>query len=91
MGRTVERLIDAIHPQRLRTSAAVQTQTAGGVADISRTVDLDDAVVDTTRLQEMLMPRLRTLLKEQATSQISESATMLNKQLAKKTRLLKAL
>ena len=32
------------------------------------------------------MPRLRTLLKEQATSQISENmSTMLQKQLAKKT------
>lgn len=86
MGRTIDRLVDALHPETLRASAAVQTQTASGVSDLARVVDLNEAVVDTSRLQELMMPRLRTLLKEQATSQVSESmSTMLNKQLAQKT------
>ena len=70
MGRTIDRLVDALNPQRQRTSAAVQTQTAAGVSDIARAADLDEPVVDTSRLQELMMPRLRVLLKEQATSQV---------------------
>lgn len=86
MGKTIDRLVDALSPQRQRTSAAVQSQTAAGVSDIARAVDLDEPVVDTSRLQELMMPRLRVLLKEQATSQISENmSTMLQKRLAKKT------
>ena len=73
MDKTIDRLIDALSPQRQRTSAAVQTQTAAGVSDIARAADLDEPVVDTSRLQELMMPRLRVLLKEQATSQMSES------------------
>ena len=60
-------------PQRQRTSAAIQSQTAAGVSDLARNIDLNEPVVDTSRLQELMMPRLRTLLKEQATSQISEN------------------
>ena len=86
IGKTVDRLIDALSPETQRASAAVQTQTAAGVADISRNVDLMEPVVDTSRLQELMLPRLKVLLKEQATSQISENmSTMLQKQLAKKT------
>ena len=59
-------------PETQRASAAVQTQTAAGVSDIAR-ADLDEPVVDTSRLQELMMPRLKVLLKEQATSQISEN------------------
>ena len=85
MGKTIDRLVDALSPQRQRTSAAVQSQTAAGVSDIARAADLDEPVVDTSRLQELMMPRLRVLLKEQATSQISENmSTMLQKRLAKK-------
>ncbi len=84
IGKTIERLTDAMSPQRLRTSAAIQAQTAAGVSDIARNVDLMEPVADTSRLQEIMMPRLRVLLKEQATSQISESmSTTLQKKLAK--------
>ena len=83
--KTIDRLVDALSPQRQRTSAAVQSQTAAGVSDIARAVDLDEPVVDTSRLQELMMPRLRVLLKEQTTSQIAENmSTMLQKRLAKK-------
>ena len=86
IGKTIDRLVDALDPQRQRTSAAIQAQTAAGVSDIARNVDLMEPVVDTSRLQELMMPRLRVLLKEQATSQISESmSTVLQKRLAKKT------
>ena len=86
MGKTIDRLIDALSPETQRASAAVQTQTSAGVSDLARAVDLDEPVVDTSRLQELMMPRLRVLLKEQATSQISESmSTTLQKKLAKKT------
>ena len=86
IGKTVDRLIDALSPQRQRTSAAIQAQTAAGASDIARNVDLMEPVVDTSRLQELMMPRIRVLLKEQATSQISESmSTVLQKRLAKKT------
>ena len=86
MGKTIDRLIDALSPETQRASAAVQTQTAAGVSDIARNVDLMEPVVDTSRLQELMMPRLRVLLKEQATSQISENmSTILQKRLAKKT------
>ena len=85
MGKTIDRLVDALDPKRQRASAAVQSQTAAGVSDIARAADLDEPVVDTSRLQELMMPRLRVLLKEQATSQISENmSTMLQKRLAKK-------
>ena len=85
IGKTVDRLIDAMSPQRQRTSAAIQAQTAAGASDIARNVDLMEPVVDTSRLQELMMPRLRTLLKEQATSQISENmSNILQKRLAKK-------
>ncbi len=84
MGKTIDRLIDALSPQRQRTSAAVQTQTAAGVSDLARAADLDEPVVDTSRLQELMMPRLRVLLKEQATSQVAENmSTVLQKKLAK--------
>ena len=73
MGRTIDRLVDALSPQRQRTSAAVQTQTAAGVSDLARAADLDEPVVDTSRLQELMMPRLRVLLKEQMTSQMAEN------------------
>ena len=36
MGQTIDRLIDALSPQRQRTSAAVQSQTAAGVSDIAK-------------------------------------------------------
>ena len=36
MGKTIDRLVDALSPQRQRTSAAVQSQTAAGVSDIAR-------------------------------------------------------
>ena len=85
MGKAIDRLVDALDPKRQRASAAVQSQTAAGVSDIARAADLDEPVVDTSRLQELMMPRLRVLLKEQATSQISENmSTMLQKRLAKK-------
>ena len=85
MGRTIDRLVDALSPQRQRTSAAVQTQTAAGVSDLARAADLDEPVVDTSRLQELMMPRLRVLLKEQMTSQMAETqSTLLQKALAKK-------
>ena len=91
-GKTIDRLIDALSPQRQRTSAAIQSQTAAGVSDIARNVDLMEPVVDTSRLQELMLPRLKVLLKEQATSQMSESmSTMLQKQLAKRLILLKVL
>ena len=85
MGKTIDRLIDALSPETQRASAAVQTQTSAGVSDLARAADLDEPVVDTSRLQELMMPRLRVLLKEQATSQISENmSTMLQKRLANK-------
>ena len=85
IGKTVDRLIDAMSPQRQRTSAAIQAQTAAGASDIARNVDLMEPVVDTSRLQELMMPRLRTLLKEQATSQVSENmSNILQKRLSKK-------
>ena len=86
IDKTINRLIDALSPQRQRTSAAVQTQTAAGVSDIARAADLDEPVVDTSRLQELMMPRLRVLLKEQATSQVAENmSAVLQKKLAKQT------
>ena len=85
IGKTVDRLIDAMSPQRQRTSAAIQAQTAAGASDIARNIDLMEPVVDTSRLQELMMPRLRTLLKEQATSQVSENmSNILQKRLSKK-------
>lgn len=85
IGKTVERLVDAMSPYKQRASAVIQTQTAAGVSDIARNTDLMEPVVDTSRLQELMMPRLRTLLKEQATSQIAETqSTILQKRLAKK-------
>ena len=89
ISKTVGRLIDAMSPQRQRTSAAIQAQAAAGASDIARNVDLMEPVVDTSRLQELMMPRLRTLLKEQATSQVSENmSNILQKKLSKKTRTL---
>ena len=84
ISKTIDRLVDALSPQAQRASAAVQTQTAAGVSDIARAVDLDEPVVDTSRLQELMMPRLKVLLKEQAISQLSESvSTALQKKLSK--------
>ena len=86
MGKTIDRLVNALSPQTQRASAAVQTQTAAGASDLARAADLDEPVVDTSRLQELMMPRLRVLLKEQATSQVAESmSTTLQKKLAKQT------
>ena len=70
--RTVQRLVDAMSPYKRRASAAIQTQTAGSVSDISRNIDLMSDVVDTSRLQELLMPRLRVLLKEAGISEVTE-------------------
>ena len=66
--RTASRLVDAVSPYKQRASAAIQTQLASSVSDIGRNIDLTADVADTSRLQELVMPRLRTLLKEAETS-----------------------
>ena len=64
LRKTASRLLDAVSPYKQRGSAAIQTQAAGSVSDISRNIDLMSDVSDTSRLQELVMPRLRVLLKE---------------------------
>ena len=73
LARTANRLLDAVSPGNLKASAAIQTQTANSVSDISRNIDLMADVTDTSRLQELVMPRLRTLLKEVETSKAAQS------------------
>ncbi len=72
LRKTAARLIDAVSPYKQRSSAAIQTQAAGSVSDISRNIDLMADVSDTSRLQELVMPRLRVLLKEAETSKASQ-------------------
>ena len=85
INKTIDRLVSAMSPQRQRTSAVIQTQAAAGVSDIARNVDLMEPVADTSRLQELMMPRLKVLLKEQATAQVSETmSTQLQKTLKQK-------
>ncbi len=64
MIKTAGRLLDAVSPQTQRASASIQTQAANSVSDIGRNIDLMADVVDTSRLQELVLPRLRVLLKE---------------------------
>ena len=92
IGKTIDRLVDALSPYKQRASASIQTQTAAGVSDIARNVDLMEPVADTSRLQELMMPRLRTLLKEQAVSKASEgAANMLQARLAKQSETIEGL
>ena len=72
LRETATRLVDSVSPWKQRASAAIQTQAAASVSDISRNIDLMDDVVDTSRLQELVMPRLRVLLKEAETSKIAQ-------------------
>ena len=86
VGKAIDRIIDALSPYKQRASAAIQTQTAAGVSDIARNVDLMEPVVDTSRLQELMMPRLRAMLKQQAGSRAAEGAAhMLQKRLTKQS------
>ena len=75
LNKTVNRLVDAVSPYKQRASAAIQTQAAGSVSDLGRNIDLMDDVVDTSRLQEMIMPRIRTLMKEAEVSRVKEEVS----------------
>ena len=90
--QTAARLIDAVSPYKQRASAAIQTQAASSVSDIGRNIDLMADVVDTSRLQELVMPRLRTLLKEAETSKVSERvASEMKAKFTKKTKDIEGL
>ena len=78
MKRAISNLVDAVSPYKQRASAVIQTQTAASVADLSRNIDMMEEMFDTSRLQELLMPRLRTLIKE---VEISESIEKTSRQL----------
>ena len=92
LKQTANRLVDAVSPKKLRASAAIQTQIASSVSDIGRNIDLMADVVDTSRLQELAMPRLRTLLKEVETSKISQNmAGELKAKFAKKSESIEGL
>lgn len=73
--KTAGRLLDAVSPQNAKASAAIQTQTAASVSDISRNIDLMSDVVDTSRLQELALPRLRVLLKEIEASKTAQKVS----------------
>ena len=75
LTKAAARLVDAVSPYKQRASAAIQTQAAGSVSDLGRNIDLMDDVVDTSRLQEMIMPRVRTLMKEAEVSRIKEQVS----------------
>ena len=92
IDKTINRLVDALSPYKQRASAAIQTQTAASASDLARGVDLMEPIVDTSRLQELMMPRLRVLLKEQATAKIAENtAEMLKGRLTKQVSTIEGL
>ena len=72
MRRTISNLMDAVSPYKQRASAVIQTQTASSISDISRNIDMMEELFDTSRLQELVMPRIRVLLKEIETSEVIE-------------------
>ena len=92
MRKTAARLVEAVSPKNLRASAAIQTQAAGSVSDIGRNIDLMADVADTSRLQELVMPRLRLLLKEAEESKAAQRiASEMKARYAKKTESIEGL
>lgn len=75
MIKTAGRLLDAVSPQTQRASASIQTQAANSVSDIGRNIDLMADVDDTSRLQELALPRLRLLLKEVEISKTAQKVS----------------